>query len=52
MAAGLEREEEASCRSLGRGDPGTQEEASSRSPERRVLGLEREAADPARGRET
>ncbi len=52
MAAGLEREEEALCRSLVKGDPGRQEVASSRSPERRDLGPEKEAADQARGRET
>lgn len=52
MAAGLEREEEALCRSLEKGDPGRQEVASSRSPERRDLGPETEAADQARGRET
>ena len=52
MAAGLEREEEALCRSLEKGDPERQEEASSKSPERRDLGPETEAADLARGRET
>ena len=52
MLAGLEREEEASCRCLEKDDPETPEEASSKSLERRVLCLEKEAADPARGRET
>ena len=52
MLSGLEREEEASCRCLETDDPGMPEEASSKSLARRVLCLEKEAADPARGRET
>ena len=50
MAGGLEMEVEALWRSLEKVGPGTQEEASSRSLERDVLG--KEAADLARGRET
>ena len=52
MLAGLEREEEASCRCLEKDDPERPGEASSKSLERRVLCLGKEAADPARGRET
>ena len=52
MAIGLAREVEALWMSLEKVGPEMQEEASSRSPERRDLGPETEAADLERGRET